>query len=318
MAYTNLDKYYEIEDMMADFKSVKDSYLDTLKDRHDYMNEYRAEYKRLVRTINDIKRSIKKNSDTEEERKVLLKSSRKQIDAHIEHLKELQEQNTYEDYERSIKAMELNKDKLNDNARKESIEEVRDSIKRTDLKIEELDILIDSEEDYELSEEIEDITTLISTAEDDYLSSFKEYRKACEESDEVYDAFNDIFEVLLDIGLDYESEKLSNALPDVEETRKKRPDPTELLNILKPIRSAGLLYWQSKYKNSDSYSLNKTFANEVAYSRRALLEDREYNGTKNAFERLENAYIDLKNYMYERYHQLGGTPNNYHGHDSRI
>ena len=83
MAYTNLDKFYEIKDMMADFKSVKDSYLDTLKDRHDYMNEYRAEYKRLVRTLNDIKRSIKKNSDTEEERKILLKSSRKQIDAHI-------------------------------------------------------------------------------------------------------------------------------------------------------------------------------------------------------------------------------------------
>ena len=30
MANTNLDKYYEIEDMMTDFKSVKDSYLDTL------------------------------------------------------------------------------------------------------------------------------------------------------------------------------------------------------------------------------------------------------------------------------------------------
>ncbi|MDN5191691.1 hypothetical protein QWY52_14155, partial [Staphylococcus aureus] len=86
---------------------------------------------------------------------------------------------------------------------------------------------------------------------------------------------------------------------------------------LNPIKSAGLEYFQSRNKNSQSYDLNVAFAKEVAYTRRALLEDREYIGTRNAFSRLNTAFEELSSYMYERFHQLGGTPENYHGHENR-
>ena len=99
--------------------------------------------------------------------------------------------------------------------------------------------------------------------------------------------------------------------------RVKRPGREPLLKVLKPIKSSDLLYFQSKNKNSESYDLNSKFAEELAYCRRALLEDREYVGTSNAFDRVTTDFDELKDYMYDRYHQLGGAPVNYHGHDGR-
>ncbi|KIX91220.1 hypothetical protein TP70_03540, partial [Staphylococcus microti] len=95
------------------------------------------------------------------------------------------------------------------------------------------------------------------------------------------------------------------------------PDPQPLLEILTPIKSAGLEYFQSGNKNSQSYELNVVFSKALAFMRRALLEGREYVGTRNAFNRLNRAFEELSNYMYERFHQLGGKPQNYHGHDNR-
>ena len=114
-----------------------------------------------------------------------------------------------------------------------------------------------------------------------------------------------------------ESEMLLEASPIIVEDRVKRPDAEPLLDLLTPIKSAGLEYFQSRNKNSHSYELSAAFAKELAYVRRALLEKREFIGTNNAFNRIKIAFDELSGYMYERFHQLGGLPENYHGHDNR-
>ena len=119
------------------------------------------------------------------------------------------------------------------------------------------------------------------------------------------------------MGYDEEAGLMADALPDYEDVRRERPDPQQLLEVLPPVKSADLQYWQSNRRKSEGYALNMIFAKEVAYTRRALLEDREFIGTRNAFNRLNNAYEELSEYMYERYHELGGTPYNYHGHMDR-
>ncbi len=129
---------------------------------------------------------------------------------------------------------------------------------------------------------------------------------------------DEVISELEDSGYIQEAESLTDARPSIAEERGKRPDPQPLLDLLNPIKSAGLEYFQSKNRNSASYDLNVAFAKEVAYTRRALLEDREYIGTRNAFNRLNTAFEELSGYMYERFYQLGGTPVNYHGHDDRV
>ncbi|HGO4018600.1 TPA: hypothetical protein ACK1AU_002714 [Staphylococcus aureus] len=110
---------------------------------------------------------------------------------------------------------------------------------------------------------------------------------------------------------------LLEASPIIVEDRVKRPDAEPLLDLLTPIKSAGLEYFQSRNKNSHSYELSAAFAKELSYVRRALLEKREFIGTNNAFNRIKIAFDELSGYMYERFHQLGGLPENYHGHDNR-
>src|SRR5699024_11458456 len=116
--------------------------------------------------------------------------------------------------------------------------------------------------------DIQTFISLINANASDYLSSFKGYRKACEESDEVFEAFDDIVEVLMEWDLIEESKELVEALPDIEETRSKRPDSEPLLNILVPLKSNSLEYWKSNYKNSYAHDHNIKLAQEIAYARR--------------------------------------------------
>ncbi|MCO4342157.1 hypothetical protein MTR02_12195, partial [Staphylococcus agnetis] len=83
---------------------------------------------------------------------------------------------------------------------------------------------------------------------------------------------------------------LLEASPIIVEDRVKRPDAEPLLDLLTPIKSAGLEYFQSGNKNSHSYDLSTAFAKKLAYVRRALLENREFIGTSNAFNRMNVAF----------------------------
>lgn len=164
----------------------------------------------------------------------------------------------------------------------------------------------------------ESIVKKIEKLRSDYTSGFVRYREALEQGEDVQKEVDNVIGDLEDSGYIQEAESLTDARPSIAEERGLRPDAQPLLDLLNPIKSAGLEYFQSRNRNSASYDLNVAFAKEVAYTRRALLEDREYIGTRNAFNRLNTAFEELSGYMYDRFYQLGGTPVNYHGHDDRV
>lgn len=316
MANTNLDKFMQIERMMNEADSLMNVYLAVLQERHEYMSEYRVEYKKLRRRTYDVINSLQKESEDNEEKETLIKSARNKVSDILEGVKEAQDTDMTEDYTKAIKSLADALESL-ETPNKEAIEHVQTVISKTPYKVPEIDLLAEDVREEKNVSNLEDVISLLNNAKEEYLSSFKAYRIACEESEEVFYTFNDIVDVLDELERIDEAEDLAEALPDIEDKRRERPAPDELLELLEPIKSAGLLYFASKNKNSHSYDLNVSFAQEIAYTRRALLEDREYRGTKNAFTRLRQSFEELSTYMYQRFHQLGGTPNNYHGHDDR-
>src|SRR5699024_4286885 len=244
---TNLDIFKKLELMMQEAESEMNSYLEVLKERHDYMTTYRQEYRNLNIALYNIKKKLQKIAG--------------------------------------------------------EIEENENSIKQARSSVEKLKIDIENEKEYKQAEQITEsniktLISLINANESDYLANFKTYREACEENEEVFEAFDDIVNILVEWELIEEAQELTEALPDIEETRSKRPDPEPLLAILLPMKSNGLEYWKSTYRNSYAHDHNIKLANEIAYARRALLEKREYKGTKNAFDRVKAAYNSLSEYMY--------------------
>lgn len=319
MPSTNLDKFYAIERIMEEFNGLKENYLKSLEERYEYMNEYRREYRSLVRAINDIEKRLEKTEKDDEVIEVLKKNARINAQKQIESIEEQRETNPYLDPKDSEESLKRLVNALYRNVGIDYLESVQKSLEKNNIDVDGLQLLIDtleSDEEHDKREQKRKILSLIDMAKSDYLGSFKDYRNALE-TGEVGESFNDIFKVLAQLGYDEEAGLMADALPDYEDVRRERPDPQQLLEVLPPVKSADLQYWQSNRRKSEGYALNMMFAKEVAYTRRALLEDREFIGTRNAFNRLNNAYEELSGYMYERYHELGGTPYNYHGHMDR-
>lgn len=311
---TNLDKFYVIEEMMIEFQRLIDEYLEKLQHRHESMALYRNEYKKLYRAVHDIRRRLS-SEDVEEEKVVLLKIARNELFDHMQRLQEEMDSDAYVDHRKNIRVLEECRESLNGNVSQDIINDVHTSLTPLKINVSSLDLLIDHQNDD--IEQKKEIVNLINKAEDEYLDGFKNYRKACERNDGVYESFDDIFSVLAQLNYTVEASIMADALPDTDGEFKERPNPNELLEVLLPFKSSGLEYWQSNYKNSQGYDLNVQLAQALAYMRRALLEDREYVGSKNASDKLIAAYEELSSYMYERYHELGGTPKNYHGHEDR-
>lgn len=318
---SNLDKFKRIENVMTEVQGEMEAYLKVLLERHEYMNTYRKEYKKLKRTVSDIKNELKSNESANEEINALVKSARNKVERNIEELKKDREIDLEGGYDIAIKSMTDVNVLLEGSPKLDKIEDAKLLLQKNNVEIPEINVLLEDYANELRSSNKEDVKRsvikLLDNADSEYLDSFKGYREACEESEDVYESFSDIVDVLLELGFLIEAEELTEALPDIEETRRTRPNPEPLLNMLVPVKSAGLQYFPSRNRQSDSYDLNVAFAKEVAYARRALLEDREYIGTKNAFDRVNKAFEDLSSYMYERFYQLGGTPKNYHGHDDR-
>jgi len=316
---TNLDIFKKLEIMMQEAESEMDSYLEVLKERYDYMTTYRQEYKDLNTALYIVKKKLRKIAEEIEENENLLKQARKSVEKLKLDIDSEKEDYTDGSLDKASTDIEKVQRLLNRTIKLEDIENAQIYLSKHKLKVNEIDKL---EEEYKKSEQITEaniktLISLINANESDYLSSFKTYKEACEESEEVFEAFDDIVDVLVEWDMIEEAQELTEALPDIEETRSKRPDPEPLLAILLPMKSNGLEYWKSNYRNSYAHDHNIKLANEIAYARRALLEKREYKGTKNAFDRVKAAYNNLSEYMYSRYHELGGTPNNYHGHEDR-
>lgn len=322
MMATNLEKFYDIETMMDEAKPLMETYLEVLEERHTYMSEYRSEYRKLRdggrRAIQSLEKNIEQLEGLADEYEAVKRSISEAIDVLLE-VRDTEEDT--EELEVVIKALRsvlglFNRSK---EVNYKALQEAQELSLKYNIPISGLEAVIGQLEDLEVKDigVINSAIEELKKADNLYLSSFVEYRELCEDGDQVYLLYSDIVDDLLDVGLVEASEIIEEVLPEANNDRVKRPDREPLLKVLKPIKSSDLLYFQSKNKNSESYDLNSKFAEELAYCRRALLEDREYVGTSNAFDRVTIAFDELKDYMYDRYHQLGGTPVNYHGHDDR-
>ncbi|MDF0332399.1 hypothetical protein O0M98_11675 [Staphylococcus pseudintermedius] len=319
MAKTNLDKFLAIEEMMSEAQSLMTVYLNTLHERYDYMVVLRREYTSLSHTLAKVQQRVIKQGDKLEidaDVKNVAQSAIERIDERIEAIKE----DLYdEDSQPTIKQLEQARENLDGNLDEDSIGEAWKLLKVRKIEIEELNVLMDLIDAMEAGKQdaSESIVKKIDRLRSEYISGFVRYREALEQGEDIQKEVDEVIGDLEDGGYSKEAEMLAEVRPSIIDERSLRPDPQPLLDILNPIKSAGLEYFQSKNKNSHSYDLNVAFAKEVAYARRALLEDREYIGTRNAFNRLNIAFDELSTYMYERFHQLGGVPKNYHGHDNR-
>lgn len=320
MVVTNLDKFIEIEQMMNQAEGMMEDYLSKLRERYEYMNVLRKEYSNLSHTLGRIQQRLEQQTsafEDDEDVKVVKASAIDQIEAHIE---SLEEDNDYNEHDVAIKQLRGVKESLEGKLDEDSLGKAWRILKVRKIDIEEINVLmdlIDAYEDNNHTDVKESLIKHILSIRGEYVSSFVTFRTACVAGDEIEQDVQRLIDELEDAGFYKEGEMLTEAKPDTIEERGKRPDPEPLLSLLNPIKSAGLEYFQSNNRKSDSYDLNVAYAKEIAYARRALLEDREYIGTRNAFERVNTAFENLSEYMYARFHQLGGTPNNYHGHDDR-
>lgn len=321
MAKSNLDKFYEIQDMMDQFLVLESDYLDKLKERSDYMSEYRAEYNRLKRSIHTVKADLEGKQSIrmdKGEKNLLIDSAKRKVNKQIERHEEALE---YEMAIGSKKVINVLSDALNTlkkDVTKKQLERINDELIGVKVFIEEIEtlILITSKGNVN-QKKIENAINLLDMAYNEYLSTFSEYRSACEHKDGMVETFADIHKVLLGLGFESEAAKLKAALPDYDDQKRKRPNADELLDILTPFKSYGLVYWQSNNKNSLAYDHNVKLSESISKTRATLLRKAEFKGTENAFKQLKKDYEGLKDYMEERYYQLGGKPNNFHGHDDR-
>lgn len=321
MPKSNLDKFREIEKMMDQFLILESDYLNKLHERYDYMSEYRAEYNKLKRSVisakSDLesKETIKISSD---EKNSLIEMIKRKLHKQIERYMESEE------YEMSIKSKQtinvLN-DALNTlrkgvtNKRLEHMNEELIDINVFIVEIENLIVAISKEN--VSRKNIKEAINLLEVAYSEYLSTFREYRLACENRDGIVETFEDIHKVLTGLGFESEATRLRKALPDYNDQKRMRPNADELLEIIKPFKSNDLVYWQSNNNNSGAYGYNEQLSKSISKTRATLLRNAEYKGTEKAFKELKTDYFNLKSYMEEKYYQLGGTPNNFHGHDKR-
>lgn len=315
---SNYDKFLEIEEMMDEAKELMKPYLTALEGRYEYMNVLRKEYSDLSHTLGRIEQRLRRKQEIEvdDDVKSVAKEATSQIEAHIEAIEEDKQQL---DNPNTLKRLKHAKRDLEDKIDVDHINTVWQLLKDMRIDIEPVNVLVEYSEAMSSSAEAkaESIVAQISRLRSEYVSSFVTYREAIEQGEDVQKDVDDVIAALEDAGYVKESDDLFDVKPNIAEERGKRPNPEPLLNILKPIRSAGLKYFQSNNNQSESFSLNIDFADEVKYTRRALLEGREFIGTERAFDRLETAFKELSDYMYARFYQLGGEPNNFHGHDSR-
>ncbi|EHV5288590.1 hypothetical protein K0T85_002426 [Staphylococcus pseudintermedius] len=319
MAKTNLDKFLVIEEMMNEAQGLLEPYLARLEERYEYMNVLRKEYSNLSHVLGKVQQRVIKQGDKLEidaDVKNVAQSAIERIDERIEAIKE----DLYdEDSQPIIKQLEQARENLDGNLDEDSIGEAWKLLKVRKIEIEELNVLMDLIDAMEEGKQdaSESIVKKIDRLRSEYISGFVRYREGLEQGEDIQKEVDEVIGDLEDGGYVKETEMLAEVRPSIIDERSLRPDPQPLLDLLNPIKSAGLEYFQSKNKNSYSYDLNVAFAKEVAYARRALLEDREYIGTRNAFNRLNTAFDELSSYMYERFYQLGGVPENYHGHENR-
>lgn len=321
MRKSNLDKFNEIETMMDQFLALESTYLAKLKERFDYMSEYRSEYNKLKRAVNtalaDLERKEVRRINKDEQN-ALTESIKSKLNKQIERHTEVAEHEMSVRSKQAIVVLTEALNTLRKGVTKKQLERMKDELVGAKVFVEEIESLILSISKENVSKKkIGNAIGLLEAAYSEYLSTFREYRLACENRDGIVETFEDIHKVLIGLGFESEAARIRKAHPDYNDQKRMRPNADELLEIIKPFKSNDLVYWQSNNNNSNAYGYNKQLSKSISKTRATLLRNAEYKGTEKAFKELKTDYFNLKSYMEEKYYQLGGTPSNFHGHDNR-
>lgn len=321
MRKSNLDKFNEIETMMDQFLALESSYLAKLKERFDYMSEYRSEYNKLKRAVNTALADLEGKEVrriNKDEQNALTESIKSKLNKQIERHTEVAEHEMSVRSKQAIVVLTEALNTLRKGVTKKQLERMKDELIGAKVFVEEIESLILSISKENVSKKkIGNAIGLLEAAYSEYLSTFREYRLACENRDGIVETFEDIHKVLIGLGFESEAARIRKALPDYNDQKRMRPNADELLEIIKPFKSNDLVYWQSNNNNSNAYGYNKQLSKSISKTRATLLRNAEYKGTEKAFKELKTDYFNLKSYMEEKYYQLGGTPSNFHGHDKR-
>ena len=206
------------------------------------MNVLRKEYSNLSHTLGKIQQRVIKQGDKLEvdaDVKNVAQSARDRIDEHIE---AIEEDKADGDNQPSVKQLKRARKKLDGELDEDSIGKAWRLLKVRKIEIEELNVLmdlIDAMEDGK-QDKAESIVKKIEKLRSDYTSGFVRYREALEQGEDVQKEVDNVIGDLENSGYIQEAESLTDARPSIAEERGLRPDAQPLLDLLNPIKSAGL------------------------------------------------------------------------------
>ena len=182
----------------------------------------------------------------------------------------------------------------------------------------------------ELQQELEQMNRLLNYKPEEYTILKNSALQAAELSTQVisyhhFQLSNDKTETLLQLqqliatvsALDIDSNSVSSLKSAVNSLislkQPQMPDPLPLIETIHVIRN-------SKNYISRGYTvleMVKPVYAALTRLRKGLVNHAQYRGMNNSWQHYVNTMDNLNNYYQQHYWQKGGTPNNFHGHDSR-
>lgn len=182
----------------------------------------------------------------------------------------------------------------------------------------------------ELQQELEQMNRLLNHRPEEYTILKNSALQAAELSTQVisyhhFQLSNDKTETLLQLqqliatvsALDIDSNSVSSLKSAVNSLislkQPQMPDPLPLIETIHVIRNP-------KNYISRGYTvleMVKPVYAALTRLRKGLVNHAQYRGMNNSWQHYVNTMDNLNDYYQQHYWQKGGTPNNFHGHDSR-
>ena len=182
----------------------------------------------------------------------------------------------------------------------------------------------------ELQQELEQMNRLLNYKPEEYTILKNSALQAAELSTQVisyhhFQLSNDKTETLLQLqqliatvsALDIDSNSVSSLKSAVNSLislkQPQMPDPLPLIETIHVIRNP-------KNYISRGYTvleMVKPVYAALTRLRKGLVNHAQYRGMNNSWQHYVNTMDNLNDYYQQHYWQKGGTPNNFHGHDSR-
>ncbi|MTE03654.1 MULTISPECIES: hypothetical protein [Lactobacillus] len=308
----NNEKIQNLLEAYSEVTPLMNEYLQKLQDIYTYKNNARSDFFTLKRDLNNVVQTLRVIA-RKEKRKVerldfLLKSAKREAaqieDKYIENVdkrgsKELQE------------LLALNISEFSEAYAEQCILYSRTKLRG--LGISKMNSYLTTRVEmgainFEKSNIAKQLAVKLSSAVNGNMSSLKKFSMETLKSD-----LEPITLALSDFGFVAEAEniKLSVQFSSLDyRIMPERPKSDDISEIFHSRRAQNM-YIRRGYT---VLNFSRPVYKSMSYLERALAENREYVGTKNAFDKYRAAINDLENYYYSSYVQVGGKPKNFHGH----